>query len=99
VQRHCTRCGSTSGLERHHKIPRYKGGKNRKSNLEDLCKACHDFKHAEMAINDKLKYYRKRIKLLNHRLDVLKTLNAPNIIIIKGYRSYWLDDTTHEIRR
>jgi hypothetical protein len=42
-----------------------------------------------------LKYYLKRVKLLKHRLDVVRSLNAPSIIIIKGYQSYWKDVTTH----
>jgi len=97
--RKCTRCGSEINIESHHKRPRYKGGNNSKKNKEDLCRACHDFKHAEINIKDSLKYYKKRIKLLEHRLNVLRKLNTPEEIIQKGYQSYWIDPTTHEIKR
>jgi 5-methylcytosine-specific restriction endonuclease McrA len=95
--RQCTRCGSNLNIEKHHIKPRSKGGKSNKKNLRDLCRQCHDFIHAEMEVTNKIKYYRKRIRLLRHRLEVLRKYNEPEIIKENGYQSYWKDPTTHEM--
>ncbi len=43
----CVRCKRTENLERDHVVPLEIGGKDVSSNLQWLCRKCHDFKHAE----------------------------------------------------
>ena len=41
----CNRCQSTTHLEIHHQIPRYRGGGDELENLELLCSPCHKRHH------------------------------------------------------
>lgn len=93
--RKCSRCGKTKDIEKHHIIQKSEGGSNKKSNLQSLCKDCHDYEHARRLIEHKLNYYIKRVELLKHRLEVLNKLNSVDIIKIGKYISYWEDPSTH----
>lgn len=91
----CKRCGATEHLEKHHIIQKSEGGSNSKKNLEYLCKDCHDLEHAHRNIIKKIEYYERMFTLLYHRLDVLQQLNTIELIKEFGYRSYWIDESTH----
>lgn len=41
----CMRCSSTENLEKHHKVPLYKGGTNDLDNIVVLCNSCHKEEH------------------------------------------------------
>ena len=43
--RFCSRCGGVNNIESHHIVYRINGGSDDKSNLVDLCRACHDYRH------------------------------------------------------
>lgn len=45
----CVRCGSTSTLEVHHRIPLNRGGTNELANLELRCRECHGAVHGRVA--------------------------------------------------
>ncbi len=45
----CERCGSTQGLQVHHRKLRKQGGTNDRANLIMLCMACHNYTHANPA--------------------------------------------------
>lgn len=64
----CTKCGSTIGIELHHKISLTKGGSNEETNLIPLCSKCHTALHnldrseltkvgIEKARNKEIKYH------------------------------------------
>lgn len=110
----CRRCGRKEDIENHHIIARVEGGTDEPENKEELCSACHDFEHAKRNLlksiedwKEKLERSRKfsrrqairsRLRLYEHRLEVLESLNTPEQISLTGkYTSYWLDDTTHEV--
>lgn len=108
----CVRCGSTEQIERHHIRQRIHGGSDDDENMEDRCVPCHKFEHVKRNIVRAIKKWTKRLKveqkeslkkamsdrlkLLNHRLEVLEKLNTPEIIRATGkYTPYWTDKTTH----
>ena len=97
--RKCKRCEREEKIERHHIIPKSEGGGNYHKNLRNLCSDCHDFIHAERSLINKLAYYKKMIILVEHRLEVLENLNLVDLIKQFGYRSYWIDKTTHGDKR
>jgi len=39
--KHCIMCGAWGGIERHHGVPRSRGGDNTWANRFDLCAKCH----------------------------------------------------------
>lgn len=41
----CNRCNGTSALTRHHIVPRSAGGGDEGSNIEWLCRPCHEKEH------------------------------------------------------
>lgn len=41
----CTKCGATTNLHVHHRIPLSKGGSNKLANLVTLCNRCHELEH------------------------------------------------------
>jgi len=41
----CANCGATENLEKHHKVPLYKGGTNDMDNFIVLCNRCHKEEH------------------------------------------------------
>ena len=43
--RRCAKCGTNKDLQRHHRVPLSKGGKNVVSNVEILCINCHARQH------------------------------------------------------
>ena len=91
----CTRCGTNENIEKHHIIQKSEGGKNNKKNLKNLCVSCHDYEHTKRNIDKSIKYYIKRLELLNYRLEVLNDLNSVDLIKQFGYRSYWINESTH----
>jgi len=100
----CIRCGREDEIEIHHIVARSEGGGDEPDNKEELCKACHDFEHTRRSIMAALATEKKRrdggdinrIKVYEHRLEVLEKLNTPELIRERGtYLSYWTDDTTH----
>jgi hypothetical protein len=46
-----------------------------------------------------INYYKKRVKLVKYRLEVLESLNLVENVLQYGYRSYWIDQKTHGPRR
>ena len=100
----CIRCGSTHKMERHHIKQRRDGGSNDTQNLEDRCRACHDYEHAKRYLIEHLEYEcsrgdKRRIEVYEHRLAVLEALNTPDFIRERGFKSYWTDWTTHFLPR
>jgi len=110
----CRRCGRNDDIEKHHIIQRVDGGTDEPENLEDLCSACHDYEHAKREIINKIGHTQEKLNkaykisrknalkeyldMLNHRLEVLKSLNAPEQIRLTGkYTTYWVVETTHDI--
>ena len=51
----CRKCGSKNNLEINHKIPLSNGGTCEASNLEILCKKCHDQYHGHDKSNKSLR--------------------------------------------
>ena len=45
--RACVRCGSTAGVQVHHRVALVDGGSNQLSNLELLCADCHRLSSSE----------------------------------------------------
>ena len=43
--RRCNRCHGTQALTRHHIVPRSAGGGDAESNIERLCRPCHEKEH------------------------------------------------------
>lgn len=41
----CEKCGSKENLTKHHKIPYARGGTDDPSNIQILCRDCHDKVH------------------------------------------------------
>lgn len=101
----CIRCGRNERLEEHHIIDRSHGGGEEPENKEWRCSACHDYEHARRNLVAALEYEKKReqvdrIRVYQHRLEVLDKLNTPEIIREKGkYTSYWSDNSTHRLPR
>ena len=99
----CIRCGRTEDLEEHHIIARDDGGSDDPENKEWRCRPCHKYEHAKRNILRTLGKERKRgqgdrIRVLEHRLTVLKEFNTLELIRERGtYQSYWEDGTTHKL--
>lgn len=110
----CKRCGNPETVEKHHIIFRSNGGGNSPDNIEDLCRACHDYQHTKESLighiidfYEQLKrvnsekgkdYIFQKIKLFNYRLEVLERENTVLYIRQRGYYPYWNDGTTHEYK-
>jgi hypothetical protein len=92
----CTRCGAVCNIEKHHIKHRANGGRDAPENLKDLCTACHDYQHAKENIIGGIELYENKLRILRHRLEVLESLNQPELIKVNGYQSYWKDATTHD---
>ena len=101
----CVWCGRDNvPLEEHHIIPRIDGGSDDPENKEPRCVPCHKFRHAELNILQALEKEKgdaqnknrlERIAVLEHRLEVLRSLNTPELIRERGtYQTYWGDETT-----
>jgi len=101
----CIRCGREESLESHHIIEKSHGGGDEAENKERRCSACHDYEHAERKLLASLEYEKRRgqvdrIRVYEHRLEVLEKLNTPELIKERGtYISYWTDNTTHRLPR
>ena len=101
----CIRCGRTEQLEKHHIRQRRDGGSDAPENKEVRCSACHDYEHTRRHLIAALEYERgrgqaDRIKVYEHRLEVLDWLNSPKLIRERGkYISYWEDNSTHYLPR
>jgi 5-methylcytosine-specific restriction endonuclease McrA len=101
----CIRCGREEKIELHHIKPKVEGGSDDTENKEPLCSACHDYEHAKQNIIKTLERERKRrqskrVAVLEHRLDVLETLNTPELIRQRRtYQTWWIDESTHEYPR
>lgn len=93
-------CGKSSGLEREHILPLYKGGKDESVNLQWLCRACHRLKHClEKLIERDLGLAEKKFgkdswqyELTQYRIKIANELNPPGS---SKYTKYWTDETTH----
>lgn len=85
----CERCGYIQGIEKHHIIHRIEGGNDEPSNLRWLCRHCHDYQHAKDAVLKALETERKRLMILEKRLELIESLNTPGGIIKTGYQSYF----------
>ena len=99
----CSRCGRNETIEKHHIVPKSEGGSDDDKNKKELCLACHDYIHARRLLKSHLKVEKRRgdsdrIKVWEHRLEVLNKLNKPKLIRARGtYLSYWGDETTHDL--
>jgi hypothetical protein len=103
--RKCIRCRREEQIEEHHIKQRRDGGANGPENKEDRCSACHDYEHARRNLvaaieHEKGRGQADRIKVCEHRLEVLDRLNSPELIRERGaYLSYWVDTSTHYLPR
>ncbi len=101
----CIRCGSKDRLEDHHILEKLRGGSDEPENKEWRCEPCHKYEHTRRAILGALEYektrgQKNRIKHYEHRLEVLDSLNTPELIRERGtYLSYWTDRTTRYLPR
>lgn len=101
----CIRCGREESLESHHIVERCHGGGDEEENKEQRCSACHDYEHARRNLLASLEYEKRRgqvnrIRVYEHRLEVLDKLNTPELIRERGkYISYWTDNATHRLPR
>lgn len=101
----CIRCGRTKQLEEHHIKERSRGGPDEPHNKEWRCSPCHKYEHTRRALLGSLEYEKQRgqkdrIKVYEHRLEVLEALNTPELIRERGtYLSYWTDRTTRYLPR
>lgn len=100
----CSRCGSSNQIEKHHIVYRVNGGSNDPDNIKDLCRACHDYQHSLENIQSHIQRSIKRkqtarLKIWQYRLQVLETLNTPELIRVNGFTSYWTDIKTHYMSR
>ena len=101
----CVRCNRHEKIESHHIKPKSEGGNDNSENKEPRCSACHDYQHAKLNIlatleKEKQRGQFKRIAVLEHRLEVLERLNAPELIRERGcYQTWWIDESTHEYPR
>lgn len=101
----CIRCGRTEPIEKHHIVERRYGGGDEAENKEYRCCACHDYEHTRRAILGVLEKERERgqkdrIRVYEHRLEVLDRLNTPELIRERGtYLSYWTDTSTQHLPR
>lgn len=97
----CVRCGRTEQLEEHHIKEQSRGGSNEPHNKEWRCRACHKYEHAHRNVEWFLEHIKRqgqrdRVKVCEHRLEVLEALNTPELIRERGtYLSYWADASTH----
>ena len=101
----CKRCGRAEQIERHHIRERCVGGGDEPENMESLCEPCHKFEHARRRIEGALEHERQRgqaerVRVYEHRLEVLERLNTPELIRERGtYVSYWADHSTRYLPR
>jgi hypothetical protein len=100
----CSRCGSIDKIEYHHIIYKSDHGETNDCNLTPLCKGCHDYRHAKEDIEAHLKQTKsknqvERILVWEYRLQVLESLNTPELIRLHGYTKYWTDIKTHYLPR
>lgn len=100
----CIRCGSTKNIEKHHIIHRANGGSDEPDNMRYLCQGCHDYQHAIDNITEHIRKCNKkhqwaRLRIWQYRLQVTEEFNKPELIIDRGYRSYWDDIKTHYMSR
>ena len=109
TDRACTRCGRSEDLERHHIKPRYVGGGDEDSNLEDRCRPCHQYTHALDQLEPFLEGIKTvrygdqgkvgqpdRVAVVELRLARLIEYNTVEAIRERGtYQSYWEDGATH----
>ena len=51
VESECNLCGSDNNLEKHHIVPKSKGGSNKPRNLVKLCRNCHQQIHKEGVVS------------------------------------------------
>ncbi len=107
----CVRCGRTEDLERHHIKPRYAGGGDEDSNLEDRCRPCHQYTHALDQLEPFLEGIKTvrygdegkvgqpdRVAVVELRLARLIEYNTVEAIHERGtYQSYWVDGATHSL--
>ena len=89
----CSRCGSEKKVEEHHIIYKSAGGSNDDSNLLLFCQDCHDYRHCLEANQRALAKETQpdRIATLTKRLLIIEKENTPELILQRGYYSYWND--------
>ena len=69
----CSRCGSTDGVEYHHRKPLQYGGTNDISNIVPLCHRCHQEVHgAKPKDNAEIKRLQEENDALRKKIDALK---------------------------
>jgi len=87
--RACSRCGFLNHLEKHHKKHKIDGGSDANPNRRWLCQGCHDYQHARDAVLKAIKVEKKRLAILEKRLEIIEQENTPEQIRKRGYQPYF----------
>ncbi len=61
----CSRCGATRWLDRHHVLPRSRGGDD--SDVVVLCRRCHEWVHRHPHLAEEEGLYERGIRLRKPR--------------------------------
>lgn len=85
----CTRCGYLNNLEKHHKKHKIEGGSDANPNRRRLCTDCHDYQHAKDTVLKAIKAEKKRLEVLEKRLEIIEAENTPERISERGYQAYF----------
>jgi hypothetical protein len=85
----CERCGIVKNLEEHHIVYRSHGGSDAAENKVTLCFSCHDYRHAKEAVEKAITWERKRLAVLERRLEIIEKENTPELIQARGYQPYF----------
>ena len=85
----CTRCKRTDDLHMHHDRQHIDGGNNNADNLIVLCSSCHKLEHALRSFQSQLNDAQERGQddrtiFFENRIDLLQSLNTPEIILGRG---------------
>lgn len=90
IRQLCKRCGYIGEkIEKHHKKYKCDGGSDANPNRKYYCTHCHDYEHAKDNILKAIRAERKRLMILEKRLEILERLNTPDNIRQNGYQSYF----------
>lgn len=89
MSRICDRCGQAQNVENHHINYRVYGGTDDKENLISLCRGCHDYRHAKEQVLRAIESHEKRLNVLKNRLEMIESLNTPELVNKKGYQPYF----------
>jgi len=85
----CSRCRRTDDLHVHHDRQHVDGGSDSANNLIVLCSSCHKLEHALRSLQSLLNDAHERsqgdrIIYFENRIDLLQSLNTPEVILGRG---------------